>query len=170
MVQFFVLHSLPGTEKERPELCKIKIPKWNFWFHVKRKRIIYLSTNAWEWTCPNLNLIATLLLEYGLNLNNQNSSTRIFFFYWNCPLQKQRRGKQIDIDFHLLTITIFYGHEQKSNCVLSRWFHEILTLSLWITLDESAKRIQPLRGPLEQSSVSTTLIRWGLDKSLLDSS
>ena len=33
----------------------------------------------------------------------------------------------------------------------------MLTLSLWITLDESAKRIQPLRGPREQSSVSTTL-------------
>ena len=46
---------------------------------------------------------------------------------------KQRRGKQI----------------------------QCLTLSLWMTLEESAKRIQPLRGPREQSSVSTTLILSG---------
>ena len=37
----------------------------------------------------------------------------------------------------------------------------IITFSLWITLEESANRIQPLKGPLEQSSVSTTLIRSG---------
>ena len=49
-----------------------------------------------------------------------------------CPLNK-RRGKQI----------------------------QCLTLSLWMTLEESAKRIQPLRGPREQSSVSTTLILSG---------
>ena len=38
----------------------------------------------------------------------------------------------------------------------------LLTLSLVIILDESASLIQPLRGPLEASSVSTTLMRSGL--------
>ena len=37
-----------------------------------------------------------------------------------------------------------------------------LTLSLVIILDESASLIVPLRGPLEASSVSTTLMRSGL--------
>jgi hypothetical protein len=31
-----------------------------------------------------------------------------------------------------------------------------ITLSLWIILEESARRMHPLRGPLEASSVSTT--------------
>ena len=38
----------------------------------------------------------------------------------------------------------------------------ILTFSLCIILDESANLMQPLSGPLEASSVSTTLIRSGL--------
>ena len=55
--------------------------------------------------------------------------------------------------------------------VRRRKYNISLTLSLWITLDESANLIQPLRGPLEQSSVSTTLIRSAfLDLSPPDSS